>query len=333
MRIAILDPRIHATGLIKLFPEADYFVIGFEDGRYDLDKTPERFVTTHGFRYREDIEAITGGVYDALFIVYPWFDFREQKRRDVLYHFEKIREIVDRSAWRKIIGFSNDDSPFDPAIECGYLKASVWFKRNYQSTTTYSSKVHPFPFFLFGHVCPLWRVLTETNVNAEKIDRVLWAGNIPKRHSPTRNSEYLSRRALYNAKIPGGRGLFKNRLRDHLKTVRLPNHLLMRELARSRFVLDMNGEGDPNNRTFELLTTDSLILQQVKRLVWPFDAGEAFSEETIYETPEELMGKLACLRADESLYNRCLANQKYIKAKYFNREWLRSYLLKYIGPL
>ncbi len=321
MRIAILDPRIHATGLVKLFPDADYFVISYPGGRYDLDKTPDRFSRLYGFRYREDIGSITGENYDALFIVYACHDFREKDRTDVQYHLEKVLEIVTRSAFRKIIGFSNDDCSFDPSIECDYLKATRWFKRNYQSTTTYSPNVYPFPFFLFGHVCPLWRVLTETHINSKKIDRVLWGGNTHKSCDPNRHPDYLSRHDL-----------IKSRMRKYVKTVKLPNHRYLQELSRSLFALDMNGEGDPNNRTFEILTTDSLMIQQFKYLVWPFDAGDAFSEETIYRTPEEFMEKLGRLRADQALYNRCLANQKYLKAKYFTQEWLRSYLLKHISP-
>jgi hypothetical protein len=319
MRLAILDPRIHAPGLTKLFPEADYFAIDFGDGRYDLDKTPDRFQQLYGFRYREDIMTITGGNYDALFIVYACLDFRDRKRADVQHHLIKILEVLSRSAISKVIGFSNDDSAFDPAVECPYLKADLWFKRNCQTTTKYSSNIRPFPFFMFGHICPLWRVLTETHTHAGKIDRVLWAGGICKKHDPNRNRDYLPRRDLFK------------KLRKYVTTVKLPNRQYLLEASRSKFTLDMNGEGDPNNRIFELLTTDSLIMQQFKHLVWPFDEGDGFSEETIYKTPEEFIAKLARLRADPNLYDSCLANQKRIKGKYFTPEWLRGYVLKGIA--
>jgi hypothetical protein len=321
VRIAILDPRIQAPGLIKLFPEADYFVISHGVNIYDLDKTPDRFNRLYGFRYRKDLETITGNNYDMLFIVYACFDFRDKKRQDVQFHLGKLLEIISRSDFEKIIGFSNDDCSFDPAVECDYLRASIWFKRNYQTTTKYSCNVYPFPFFMFGQICPLWRILTETYSNPEKIDRVLWAGSITKRSDPNRNKDYLSRRTL-----------FKSRLRKYLTTVKVPNHLYMQELSRSLFALDMNGEGDPNYRTFEILMTDALLIQQRKHLVWPFDSSDYFSEETIYRTPEEFIEKLTQLRADTTLYNHCLANQKYLKAKYFTQEWLRSYLLRHISP-
>jgi hypothetical protein len=104
----------------------------------------------------------------------------------------------------------------------------------------------------------------------------------------------------------------------------------MEELARSKFCLDLNGLGDPNIRTFEVLCANSLLIQQYKNLVWPFDSGDAFSEETIFKTPEELIDKINALRSDDELYNKCYRNQLYIKNKYFTADWLRLYILRYI---
>jgi len=43
------------------------------------------------------------------------------------------------------------------------------------------------------------------------------------------------------------------------------------------------------------------------------------------------MANIDKLRADKNLYDKCLANQKYIKHTYFNRGWLRQYMLKFIS--
>lgn len=59
--------------------------------------------------------------------------------------------------------------------------------------------------------------------------------------------------------------------------------------------------------------------------MWGFD-NEGFSEETVYKTPEECLDKIQRLRADPDLYAKCLANQLYIKNKYFNAAWLASYI-------
>ena len=91
----------------------------------------------------------------------------------------------------------------------------------------------------------------------------------------------------------------------------------------------MNGAGDPNIRTFEVLCSNSLLLQQHKEFVWPFENGDSFSEETIFKTPEEFFLKLKHLRENESLYIKCFENQTYIKNKYFTKEWLREYILDF----
>jgi hypothetical protein len=322
MRIAILDPRIQAPGLVKLFPEADYFVVG-HNGEYDLGKTPDRFHRLYGFGYREDLDAITDDRYDALFIVYACYDFRDKRRADVQHHLKKILEVLNKSKFKKVVVFANDDNAFDPVATCPFFKADIWFKRNCQSDVKYPSTVVPFPFVLFGTVCPLWRVLTESHTSSEKQDRIIWAGCIGGRtRPPYRHKKYLTRRKL-----------FKSRLFNYITTVDAPNDIYLYGVSHSKFALDINGAGDPNYRTFELLTTDTLMLQQFKYMIWPFDAGDAFSEETIYKTPDEFIGKLERLRADPALYERCLANQKHIKQKYFQAGWLRDYLLKHIGSL
>jgi spore maturation protein CgeB len=102
----------------------------------------------------------------------------------------------------------------------------------------------------------------------------------------------------------------------------------VKEVAKSKFSLDINGNGDPNIRTFEILSTDSLLIQQWKYLVWGFENGENFSEETIYKTPEECLEKIQVLQRNPDLYKKCLENQLYIKNKYFNAAWLASYITK-----
>jgi hypothetical protein len=68
-------------------------------------------------------------------------------------------------------------------------------------------------------------------------------------------------------------------------------------------------------------------------MVWPFEDGDGFSRETIFKTSDEFIEKLQQLRNDKDLYDRALANQHYIKEKYFQVSWLRSYLIRHIHPL
>ncbi len=321
MRIAILDPRIHAPGLIKIFPEADYYVVPY-NGRYDLDKTPSYFKSLYSFDYKEDLNAITPDNYDYLFIVYAVHDFPQKNRLDVQHHYNVIKSITDTHTFKKTVIFSNDDCRLDPTEPCKELKYDIILKRNVHTNITYPPNVIPFPFIMFGYVCPLWELLERRKNkpdNINRINRVLFAGFIQNDSNPDRHPDYLGRGDLMHSCI-----------RQYVQYISTSSNNYYHELTRSKYGLDMNGAGDPNKRTFELLASGSLILQQYKYMVWPFDSEDYFFNETIYATPEEFVLNLQKLEADPDLYNKALAMQNRICNKYYNVDWLRQYILKYL---
>jgi hypothetical protein len=308
MRIAILDPRIQVPGLKCIFPEADYFITRDNKNGYDLNKTPDHFYGLYNFHYREDIEYVTDKNYDILMIVYCITDFNDKNRLDSQYHLNILLNKIDSNKFKKLIFINNNDDDADPFVECPYLKMDLCFQRNYSKMIQYHPSVIPFSFCIFGPICPLWKILNINYEVTEKIDRVLWAG------------------AVYGNRIP-----IYNAVRHYLQSIQVPNHLYLEELSKSKFALDLDGCGHPNIKTLEILCANSLLVQQYKHINWGFDEGDAFSEETTFKTPEEFMANIDRLRADQDLYDRCLANQKYIKHKYFNRDWLRQYILQFIN--
>ena len=312
-KIAILDPRIQAPGLISVFPDADYYVISY-NGSYDLNKTPNKFYSDYKFEYCEEIENINDVNYDAVFIVYAVNDFADKSRGDVQHHLEKILNILSENTFKKVVFFANDDHERDPALECPYIQADVWFKRNYSETIKYSKNVVPFPFLIFGWICPLWKVLNLNFPETEKIDRVLWGGGT----YPSVRPDYI------------GRDRFMDEIGDYVEGISVPNDVFLKELSRSKFCLDLNGYGDPNIRTLEILCANSLLMQQFKHLVWPFEGNDDFSEETIFVSPSECLRKIELLRSNKELYDQCLKNQIYIKNKYFCKEWLSNYVFRSI---
>ena len=93
--------------------------------------------------------------------------------------------------------------------------------------------------------------------------------------------------------------------------------------------LDLNGLGNPNKRTFEILNTRSLMLRQKNNLVWPFDTNEQFSNKNVFKDGPELATLIISLQ-DLNLYKELIDNQNYIYDKYFTKEWLRSYIMRYV---
>lgn len=105
-------------------------------------------------------------------------------------------------------------------------------------------------------------------------------------------------------------------------------HLYLDIINTSKYSLDLNGVGDPNKRTFEILSQGSLRLSEYNDMKWCFN--EDFSEETIFRTGEEFKRKLLRLENDSELYKKCLNRQYELYNKYFNKEWIRNYIENYL---
>jgi hypothetical protein len=86
--------------------------------------------------------------------------------------------------------------------------------------------------------------------------------------------------------------------------------------------------GDPNKRTFEILSQGSLRISEYNDLLWPFE--ETFCEETIFSNGQDFFEKINSLRNNTELYNKCLSIQNDIFIKYFNKGWISEYILKYM---
>ena len=71
----------------------------------------------------------------------------------------------------------------------------------------------------------------------------------------------------------------------------------------------------------------SLMISQYSNMLWPFDNNDSFSKETIFKNENEFVNVINNLDSNTDLYLKCLENQYYIVKKYFNKVWLRNYIL------
>ena len=168
---------------------------------------------------------------------------------------------------------------------------------------------------MFGEVSLIEKI--ENKAYSEfKYNRVFFTGGLFIHDDPQINY-YRDRKTIYN-KIN--------------KYIYNPGYLnyndFLQTLRTSKYSLDLNGVGDPNKRTFEILSQGSLMLSQFNELKWPFE--ETFSEETIFKNENEFVNKLSKLNSNDELYKRCLYNQLYIYNKYFNKKWIKEYVLNHI---
>jgi SpoVK/Ycf46/Vps4 family AAA+-type ATPase len=60
------------------------------------------------------------------------------------------------------------------------------------------------------------------------------------------------------------------------------------------------------------------------------EENDSFSKETIFKNETEFFSVIDNLSNDKELYLKCLENQYNIVNKYFNKDWLRNYIIKHI---
>ena len=104
--------------------------------------------------------------------------------------------------------------------------------------------------------------------------------------------------------------------------------MFLYNLQISKYALDLNGVGDPNKRTFEILSQGALRISEYNDLKWPFE--EDFSEETIFKNKDDFIRKINVLQYNNDIYEKCLLKQINIFNKYFNKKWIKEYILNYI---
>lgn len=312
MKIAIIDGVNQDIGLKILFPKADYYINNIE-----LDKSNSH--NHYNIILNNDWSKINDSNYDYLFIVIALYDtkqgtkFFKQNIYDIL---QRELEIITKNNFKKVFIFDNYDYDYDPNTIVNNEKISLFFKRNYNKTKSYNINVVPFPFIMFGDYSIIEKLEYSRTIIFNKINRIFFTGSLF-----IHNDEQI------------------NYLRDRNKIYNKINHLIynpgpiyynkfLDSINNSMFSLDLNGVGDPNKRTFEILSQGSLLISEYNDLKWPFD--EKFCEETIFYDNNDFIKKISDLQNNKELYYNCLINQNNIYSKYFNKVWISNYILKFL---
>jgi hypothetical protein len=210
--------------------------------------------------------------------------------------------------------FDTYDYDYDPSTINTDWKVNYYFKRNYNKTNSYSANVHPFPYIMFVKPCVLGMVLNSTNNTSEnRINKALWAGAMYN-HIDTKNGVRRMRQDMFEE------------IRDYIDTSYFSENEYINMIRKYKIVVDLIGVGDPNKRTFEILSNGSLMLTMCYNLEWGFDEGDNFHPDAFFSTAEEFKQKLDKLINNEEHYKECLNQQERIIKKYFNKKWLRNYI-------
>lgn len=313
-RIAVLDIKNQDIGLNILFPEADYYTI-YDELNKDLN------LRKYNINKSYNIDNITDDNYDYLFIIISFLNIIENHDNDKDFKngFNKALDIIDKNNFKKVIVFDNYDYDYDPNDFIKNNKIDYYFKRNYSKTKKYKRNVIPFSFIMFGQYSIVETIDNCRNLAIESPNfknRVFFSGTLLD-HKDNEMKVYRNRNIIFNQ--------IKNNV---TYASNLDYYLYLDIINTSKYSLDLNGVGDPNKRTFEILAQGSLRLGEYNDLKWCFN--EEFAEETIFKTGEEFERKLFNLENDIELYNKCLNRQYELFNKYFNKEWIRSYIENYL---
>lgn len=311
MRIAIIDGVNQDIGLNILFPEAHYYINNTEIDK-SLNMKKYNIIPLYNW------EKINDNNYDYLFIVIALYDakigtkFFKQNIYDIL---QKEITLINNNNFKKVFIFDNYDYDYDPNDIIKNDKITLFFKRNYNKTKNYKNNVVPFPFIMFGEVSIIEK-LENRYYSYYKYNRVFFTGSLFV-HDDKEINYYRNRQNIYN------------KISNYIYN---PGYLNYNEflnvLRTSKFALDLNGVGDPNKRTFEILSQGSLMISEYNNLKWPFN--DTFSEETIFKNDREFVDKINKLNNDNNLYKKCMENQLNIFNKYFNKIWIKDYILSFI---
>jgi len=316
MKIAILDNKNEDIGLKILFPEADYYYCSTTSDRNDS-------YLYYNFTPRLDTQNITDNNYDVLFVIMPVRHVLndEVAVRDIRGNYDNIiKPIIFNNNFKYLAFFDNEDYDVNPNK---YIKHPNihFFKRNYDKKVNYENNVYPFPFIMFGKTSLIEKIdrqlVSSEKYLSNKIERVFYTGGL-YHHNDTKFGVDVNRGKIYNE--------IKHFINNPGP---LPNDRFMNFMSESKFSVDLLGAGNPNIRTFEILVSGSLLLQQKNDLIWPFP--EKFSDECYFEDGVEFNNILCKLRNNPEIYLNCLENQYNIVNKYFNKEWLKAYILSKIN--
>jgi hypothetical protein len=326
-RIAIIDFHNHDVGLKILFKDSDYFILEQELDRTKINMKYNIRPIIHK-KNTNVFDTVNSDYYDTLLIIAPLYDSLKEyngiikdsyAEKTYQYLLDTI-ELINKNNFKNIVFFDNYDYDYDPniAFNSDFIVSHniKFFKRYFNKEKTYKSNVYPFPYIIFGHQCNIDMVTDLFNkpIQSDKISRIFFSGSM---------INHIDN--VYG--IVRSRIEIMNKIRTKLQIYNpghIPHAQFINEMSTSKYCLDLLGVGDPNIRTFEILSSGSLRLGQRSNLKWNFD--DNFCEETIFDDENDLFEKLVKLENEPGLYEKCLNKQNEIVRINMNIDLLGRYI-------
>lgn len=335
--IAIIDFKNQDLGLKILFPEADYFILEEEFDRTAMNQKYNIQPIIHN-KTCNIYEHINDKKYNTLLIISPIYsaistyngkentfcDTKTNGSQNTANKLKDVFHLISQNNFDHVCIFDNWDYDYDPNImslinpEYNTIietKKILFFKRYYNKNKIYAKNVFPFPYIIFGYH-PVIDILIDPyqKNTTPKHNRMFFSGSLlihdDDIYNHHRNREVIMQKIVQKWNIYITNGLHYNQY--------------MQEMSCSKYCLDLLGVGDPNIRTFEILSCGSLRISQRSNLQWNFN--DNFSEETIFDDENDFYNKMVELETHPEVYDKCLKKQNEILYKYMSKYYLRNYI-------
>lgn len=320
MSICIIDPARYMPGLKLLIPEADYY-IPYEPDFFKMSNVSfDEFKKRYNIPYSTNMYNINPFNYDYVIIVFATLygvEGNNQTKPMGVRMLNYILDLIKKHKFKKVILFDVYDYDYDPSLLIKDNVIDIFFKRNYNKHKKYNSNVYPFPCSMFVTPCVISMMINKSieNSNQKRKNAIFWSGSLymfeDKEFGIVR-----SRTDIYNK--------ISNYI-DSYPFINYPDYI--RTIQNYKICLDLQGNGDPNKRTFEVLSNGSLLFTNICDLDWGFEDGDAFSDETIFTDENDFIPKSQILLNNDDIYKKCLDNQNYLVEKYFTKEYMRQTIL------
>jgi len=230
----------------------------------------------------------------------------------------------------KIIIIDNHGGDYEPTVYLNKFnfKYDIILKRIYSNRNKdrYLKNTVSYPFIMDTNSDPCYKLYNlshfKENIH-KKINKIFFAGSLFDYHEEWDNHntfEHADRTKIVNN--------FNGKYPNILEKKKVPYNIFHKTISNYRYALDVRGTSRLNKRLYEILSTNTLLLAEKIDIVWPFENNDKFSDECFFEqgNVDDLYRIYNNFENNFELYDKCLKNQMYIVKKYFNNEWLWSYI-------
>tara|TARA_B100001094_G_C18051073_1_gene730032 strand:- start:141 stop:1133 length:993 start_codon:yes stop_codon:yes gene_type:complete len=330
MNDIIIDFFLHYPALVDILSDAIY-VCPLDNPIVNSELSKQHCIK-YNIKY---IDKIPNKINNCFFI-FPLLNIdirhepiRHQKFINCLEYYSNIVNA------EKIIILDNHDYAILPELKLlDTIKYNFILKRNYHNNITYPSNVKPFHFIdCCGNFDPIKFILNNNNIKytKDKINKIWFSGSIYNHEDKILNT--------FTNRVNIMQELNKYNIIDIIP--RKPHKEYLNTIGKYKYAISLMGCSSWGTRHYEILSQSTILFSQACNTIpnplnhiFPFDNPEIqFSTYNFFDSPEDLYNKYLQLEQEPKLYENVLTNQIKVVKYYYNKNYIKNIIVKYINAI